>query len=278
MIGILSALEQPVSNIAVCWRLARLDGVVLGFTSHDRDIRLCDVTYRARPGMTPSAVVQTDGLEGDSMSVDGVLDAAAVTAHDLSAGRWLGALVEVLVCDWTAPDAGVLYLSRGRTGDVQRPCVDGRGMFRVELLSDVDLSHELLPLRLSPTCRNELGDSACGVNMDGRRMDWALAEGGGFRLMLRPGLGNTQRFAMGSIRFLRGALSGIDRRIVAVEGDQLVLDADVPSGDLRDVLVRLTPGCDKRLGTCQQTFGNSRMFGGEPHVPGTDALIRYARA
>jgi hypothetical protein len=32
------------------------------------------------------------------------------------------------------------------------------------------------------------------------------------------------------------------------------------------------------LGTCQQTFGNSRMFGGEPHVPGTDALIRYARA
>jgi hypothetical protein len=48
----------------------------------------------------------------------------------------------------------------------------------------------------------------------------------------------------------------------------------VQAGD--DMQVRLTPGCDKRLSTCAERFGNARMFGGEPHVPGTDALLRYA--
>jgi hypothetical protein len=41
--------------------------------------------------------------------------------------------------------------------------------------------------------------------------------------------------------------------------------------------VRLIPGCDKRFATCRDRFTNVHAFGGEPHVPGTDALLRYAQ-
>lgn len=278
MSGMFEALREQVSSVALCWRLARGDGVVLGFTSHDREIRRDGVTYRAGPGITPSAVVQTDGLEGDSMSVEGVLDAASITAGDLENGRWRGAAVDVFLCDWADPGAGQLCLSRGRIGDVSRPFGRPDGTFRVELLTDVDLSPELLPLRLSPTCRNALGDGGCGVDLDGLRLDWRIDGGGGNRLFPAPGLADPDRFRMGSIRFLEGGLSGVDRQIRFADGEVIVLDSALSGQVSPGSRVRLTPGCDKRLATCSQRFGNARMFGGEPHVPGTDALLRYAQS
>lgn len=53
-------------------------------------------------------------------------------------------------------------------------------------------------------------------------------------------------------------------------------------------LVRLYPGCDKRIATCQSKFdmtgttnfdgGNAKNFRGEPYVPGQDVLISYPDA
>jgi uncharacterized phage protein (TIGR02218 family) len=271
-------LEKPVGHLALCWRLARADGVVLGFTSHDRDLRLAGVTYRGGPGMTPSAAAQTEGLKGDSMSIEGVLDASSITAFDLESGRWRGASVDVIVCDWTEPEAGHMRISRGRIGDVSRPPTGTGGAFRLELLTDVDLSAALLPLRLSPTCRHELGDGGCGVSLDGRRIDWPASWKADDRLKPSEGLSDLASFVMGWVRIIEGRYCGIDRQIIALDGDELVLAAALPDAWANTVKVRLTPGCDKRPSTCQLRFGNARMFGGEPYVPGTDALLRYARS
>ncbi len=35
-------------------------------------------------------------------------------------------------------------------------------------------------------------------------------------------------------------------------------------------------GCDKRLETCSATFANTASFQGFPHIPGQDAVLRYA--
>jgi uncharacterized phage protein (TIGR02218 family) len=272
-----AALEPAVTALAVCWRLSRADGVVLGFTSHDRDLLVDGVVFRATPGMTPSAVAQTDSLEGDSMALEGVLDAAAITAADLAAGRWSGAVVEVLVCDWSDTSAGFLCLSRGRIGELARPCSGGRGAFQVELLSDVEVFDDVLPVRLSPICRNDLGDRECGVDLGGIRREWAVDGGKGSRLILAPGLGDAVRYAGGRLRFIRGPLSGIDRNIVEATSGEFRLDSAVPEHGLPGAWVRLTPGCDKRISTCRDRYRNVVSFGGEPHVPGTDALLRYAR-
>ena len=44
-------LERDLLSAAFCWRLERRDGVALGFTTHDRDLRRGGLVYRAAPGM-----------------------------------------------------------------------------------------------------------------------------------------------------------------------------------------------------------------------------------
>ena len=47
----------------------------------------------------------------------------------------------------------------------------------------------------------------------------------------------------------------------------------VTAGD--DFTIRA--GCDKRIETCGAKFANVANFRGFPHIPGQDAVLRYAR-
>ncbi|SLN77666.1 hypothetical protein ROA7023_04470 [Roseisalinus antarcticus] len=38
----------------------------------------------------------------------------------------------------------------------------------------------------------------------------------------------------------------------------------------------LRAGCDKRMETCGAKFANTANFRGFPHIPGQDAVLRYA--
>ena len=54
---------HELTTLAFCWRLDRRDGISLGFTSHDRDLVMGGFLFRAAPGMVPSALEQSAGLE-----------------------------------------------------------------------------------------------------------------------------------------------------------------------------------------------------------------------
>lgn len=272
-------LAGEVISLAMCWRLTRGDGVVLGFTSHDRELRFEGVSYLSRPGMTPSAVRQSDRLQADSMEIEGVLAAEALTAYDLDCGRWRGARVELFALDWRDPDAPPVRLLRGTMGDVARGLGRGAeagGSYRVELHSGWKALEERAPLRISPTCRAELGDGRCGVDMEGRRLDVRTTRLDGTRLVLAEPVKSPERYAFGWVRFLDGPLCGLDRRIVAADGGGLELEDAPDAKGLPTGRVRLTEGCDRRFATCGRRFANAAAFDGEPHVPGTDALLRYA--
>lgn len=69
----MSWLSEPCATIAFCWRVERRDGVAIGLTSHDRDLLIDGIVHRAAPGISPSAIKRSDGLEADSMDVTGAL-------------------------------------------------------------------------------------------------------------------------------------------------------------------------------------------------------------
>ncbi len=268
-------LDGEALTLAFLWRLWRADGFVLALTSHDRPIWADGILHRARPGMTPSAISLEDGFRADSMEITGALSADAMRAEDLESGRWQGAIVELRLCDWTDPSAGSVGLARGRIGDVIRRERGGQGVFSVELLSEMAALSRGGPPRLTPMCRATLGDGRCQVDMDGRRavaLAVSVAEDG---VRLADALTDPGRFSHGTLRFLDGPHAGLDRTVAAVEGDWVRVSETVPplgSGAFR---VRLTEGCDRRFETCAGRFGNALQFDGEPHVPGTDALVRY---
>ena len=86
---------SELEGVATYWRIHRRDGVTLGFTSHDRNLRFGGVLHRAAPGMLPSALRRTADMAADSAEVHGSLSHDSIDPADLAAGRFDGARVEV---------------------------------------------------------------------------------------------------------------------------------------------------------------------------------------
>ena len=266
-------LAPELTTIALCWRVARTDGVILGFTSHDRPIDVGGLRYEASPGMTPSAISAGLGLDVSTMEFAGALSAASMTDDDLAAGRFDAARLDILMVDWAAPAAGVLPVARGTLGAVTRDITAGGGGFTATVRGPTAALDALAVESCTPVCRAELGDRRCRVDL-APRTALAVAAGSVARDRVTvTGLAPADRFVDGRVRCLEGANAGLDARITAVDGDTLLLIEAFPF----DVVgrVELREGCDKRLATCGSRFANATNFRGEPHVPGTDILTRF---
>ena len=266
-------LTAELTSLALCWRVVRSDGVALGFTTHDRPLDIAGLRYESAPGMAPSAVVSSDGLDVDTMDVAGALSADAITAADLAAGRYDGAEIQLFMADWQAPDAGRQVLARGTLGTVESGDGPDAGFTATLRGSTAALAATRIET-YSPECRAELGDRRCRVPMRGRALRTRVAAADGGRLRL-DGIGpaNAVDYAEGVLRILDGPLAGIERRVIVAEADTLVLDE--PLAITVGVAIEARQGCDKRFATCTGRFANGANFRGEPHVPGGDVLTRF---
>jgi uncharacterized phage protein (TIGR02218 family) len=267
-------LERDLLSVAFCWRLERRDGVTLGFTTHDRDLRRGGLIYRAAPGMLPSSISITDGFDAESLDVEGALTSDAISAADLSAGRWDGASVHVFMVDWEAPDGETLAVARGELGEVSIKA----GAFEAELRSAIAQLDAPVAEQTSPGCRARLGDKRCRIDMAGRtRLTRIVATPAEDMVeVAEAGIGN--EYGFGRLRWLGGPNSGLASEVLRSAGAVLIL-AEPPAflaaaGDL----VEIAEGCDRILATCAGRFANAANFRGEPHLPGMDLLTRYPGA
>jgi uncharacterized phage protein (TIGR02218 family) len=269
-IGLGDGLTAELTMLAICWKIVRQDGVALGFTTHDRPLVIGGMQYDSAPGMAPSAVVSSDGLDVDVMDVAGALSADAITAADLAAGRYDGAAVRLFMVDWRTPDGGQQVLARGTLGTIEVGTGPDAG-FVAALRGPTAVLAATAIETYSPECRAELGDWRCRVSMRGRVVRGVVTTAEGAWIGV-AGLAVDDLLA-GQLRVLDGALAGIDRSVLAVEGDLLRLDEAlaVPVG----TQVEVRHGCDKQFSTCTGRFANGVNFRGEPHVPGGDVLTRF---
>lgn len=267
-------ISAELTSLAMCWRIVRRDGVALGFTTHDRPLVVAGMQYDSAPGMAPSAVVSSDAIDIDTMDVAGALSADAITAVDLAAGRYDGADVRLFMIDWRTPDAGSQLLARGTLGTVEAGTGPDAG-FTATLRGPTSVLAMTRIETCSPECRAELGDWRCRVAMGGRTLRTAIVSGDGERLRIAGVTAATAGdYREGSLRVLEGPAAGLERRIIAVEDDLLIIDE--PLAVAAGVAAVLQQGCDKRFATCVTRFGNAANFRGEPHVPGSDVLTRFA--
>ncbi len=268
-------LAPEVTTIALCWRIARTDGVVLGFTSHDAPIDLDGLRYEASPGMTPSAISAGLGLDVETMDFAGALSAGAMTDADLAAGRFDGARLDVVMVDWALPAAGTLPVARGTLGAVDRQTVRGRGSFTATVRGPTAALDALAVESCSPGCRAELGDRRCRVDLAPLTTIAAASVASNGDMVVVAGLADPGRFFDGRVRCLEGPSAGLDARITAADAAGLTLLEALPYAVAAGTRLELREGCDKRLATCAARFANVVNFRGEPHVPGSDLLTRF---
>ena len=91
-------LDQTLCTLAFCWRIARRDGVTIGLTSHDRDLEIGGLFYRAAPGGVPTQTAFSQDRRYDSVDLDragGVIrDAAHAFSRDGGLAVLYGNLAE----------------------------------------------------------------------------------------------------------------------------------------------------------------------------------------
>ncbi|MEA3045881.1 MAG: hypothetical protein QOJ53_213, partial [Sphingomonadales bacterium] len=234
-------LEKDLLSIALCWRLERLDGVALGFTSHDRDLAVGGLVYRAAPGMLPSAIALSDGFDPATLDIKGALTSDAISARDLSAGRWDGAALNIFMTDWEAPGAEILAIARGTLGEV---VVRGEG-FEAELRGPAASLDAPAVEQTSPECRAQLGDKRCRIDMAARTritriaalVDEDVVE------VADAAAGNAHGY--GRLRWIGGANSGIESAILRSDGVLLTQREPPPLTAAIGDLVEISEGCDR---------------------------------
>lgn len=264
---------DQATSLALCWRIERADGVAVGLTDHDRDLVVDGLVHRAAPGMTPSAVERSDGLEPDTMDVAGALTSGAIGERDLLAGRWDGARVSLFAVDWRAGGDPV-SLGGGTIGAVALR----DGAFTAELSGPTAVLAAPAVEETSAECRAELGDRRCRVAMRGRVRLARVVTVDDATVTLDATEPLPGAYAQGRLRWLEGANCGLESPVAASDGAAVVLRAPPAFAVGPGTLVRLTEGCDKMLGTCAGRFGNAVNFRGEPYLPGVDLLTRYPGA
>lgn len=264
-------MTGQLSTLAFCWRLERRDGAGLALTTHDQALTVDGVRYEASPGMTPAAIRSDLGLEPKSSEVGGSLSSAAITQGDLDVGRWDGALVKLISVDWETPSQPETLL-QGELGEISAK----DGSFEGELKGVASqLERPICPLT-SPSCRAELGDRACRVDMSGRTMRARVVSVSQHVVTVDQVMDD--RFRFGRLRFLAGPANGKKMTILGVTEHELHLRRAPPAVVTAGTPIELTEGCDKLLATCAARFNNAVNFRGEPHLPGNDLITRYPGA
>jgi uncharacterized phage protein (TIGR02218 family) len=270
-------LSQEVTTLATCWRITRRDGAEFFFTDHDQDIVFDGHVYLACTGYSRTAIANDSSMAVDNLDVDGVFDAAAITEHDMRAGRFDHAEVRVFLVNWVDPSMGALKMRRGWFGEVT---LTQSGAFRTELRGMVQALQQRIGEVYSPECRADLGDARCKVDLAAFTRSGTVTSATDRALFFATLDGAPTPdgwFNGGALTFTSGENAGKTTEVkswTAATGRIelfLAVGYAISAGDAFSVY----PGCDKRLDTCISRFNNVLNFRGEPYVPGIDAFMSY---
>jgi len=271
-------LASGATTLARAWAITRRDGVVLGFTDHDRDIAFDGVTFHAETGMSARALVQTTGLSVDNSAAVGALSSEAITEDDIAAGRYDGAGLRIWLVNW-ADVVQRVPLFVGSLGEFTR----GRGGFEVEIRGQAEALNQPQGRVYQTPCSAVLGDAACGFDTT-RPGFFAHATATSIqsrRIFRFEGLTGFQPrwFEHGRLEVLSGPATGLAGAIKSdrPEGTARVVEiwSEIRGAVAPGDALRLVAGCDRAAGTCRWKFDNFMNFRGFPHIPGEDWLMSY---
>lgn len=268
-------LAGEATTLCQCWRVARRDGAVSGFTDHDRMLTVDGAAFRPRSGFSASEARETLGLAADTVDVEGALSSDDLDPDDIAAGLYDGASVETLLVNWrdTAQFAVIRKAVIGRI-----TVEDGR--FVAELESPKLALDRPAGRWFRRGCDAELGDQRCRVDLEAADLNGAgtvaaMVAGNTIAVDGLDGFAGGW-FSHGTLTAAGTAFHIVSHRIVgaAVELELWLDTAPIP-GPGTAFAVRA--GCDKSFATCKAKFGNHLNFRGFPHLPGNDAAYVYAR-
>lgn len=270
-------VDSRASTFTTCWKITRIDGVVLGFTSFQRDIDFDGVTYSAMGGYTPSALQSNSELAVDNMDLEGIVHSNGLLASDIQKGRYDYAEVEVFWINYENP-TGKIILRRGNMGEITLR----DGLYVTEIRSLVQrLTRKTIRI-VTPDCDAEVYDARCGIASTSFQNTGTVAGIVEANRVYDITISGTARsagyFVDGKLEFTSGDANGYIEDVKAHTKDsgneRITVFLKVPFAVAVSDTVLLKRGCSKLFSECVGVFSNGDNYRGFPDVPGNDKMVQ----
>ena len=252
-------------TICQCLRITRTDSVVLGFTTHDRDLVIDGIRYKANSAFFPLAANKSADLAVDEQNVSGYLNDEGIRDDDIMGGRYSNAVIEYSFVDWNNLPA-TLEEGKEFTSAVIGQITLTDSNYQIEIIGEIESKLRAGRVKVyQPTCRHRLGHDLCTVSLGPFTINTDLATVTDEKNMgVSSGTPSTTDLRNGEITFTSGLNAGIRRDITAADGSTITLLQGLPYvpevGDSCTVIY----GCNKTWEECRDKFNNTKNFSGIP--------------
>lgn len=265
-------LNGGTYTLAACWKIARTDGVTLGFTSHDSDLTVGGQLYKSAESGAATAIRSNIGTGVDNLDVEAIFDSAYITEADMLAGLYDNAAVTVFWVNYKDLTQGTITLLSGLLGEV----TVANGTFRAELQSNIQRAQQQVCGVTSSLCRAQaFGDSTCQYAGTIVYTPFTVTSVTSNRQFASTGVTQADDFfTAGQVVWLTGANANLSmevKRSLNAGGSielQLAMPNNVAIGDT----FTLKRGCNRTFVQCQ-VYANAKNFQGEPTIPGRDVMF-----
>lgn len=278
---LIAMLNEDQFVMADLYTITTVQGDVFRYTNYDFDLVVAGQIYSSggpiisRDGISLSLGIEVDNL---SISIDciddnewnGINVVQAFHNGQLDGARFK---LERIFMDMNTPtdtSAGTIKLFEGR---IIEPDLD-RNSIQASVASDLDELNVQMPRNLyQPSCTNTLFDTACGLLRQNFMVQTTIESGSTAARILCQVNQPQGWFTQGVIEFLDGGNAGLKRTVRMHESGALLLTLPLLEPPQAGQRIKIYPGCDKRLETCQNRFNNFASFRGAPFIPVPETAV-----
>lgn len=260
------------TSVSYLLLVTRTDGEVFAFTSATESVTINGVEYLASPGLDVTSVVTSSGLAVDNLELSTINDGEVFVLGEVLSGIWNNAAFTISKYNARSSGDGVEVILTGTIGGVQvhedKVVAELRGLQQA--------LQQTVGSVTSKTCRYRLGDSRCTKDLTSFTHNATVTGVTSQQVFTASGLGQaSDYFGAGQLDWLTGNNAGLSVLVKSFAAGVITLNLpmymEVEVGDTFTIIA----GCRKRLAEdCAAKFNNVLNFGGEPHLPGIDAMTK----
>lgn len=277
-----------ITKLCQCWKIVRRDGISFHYTTHNEPVTFMGATYTPCNSISASAFESgiVNGNSFGDVDITGILSADGITEHDLAHGLFDGAAVTVYRVPWEY-EQGSGASGRLIAEGVIDTSTQGDAQYTATIKTKAAKLRETPIVELySPACRYELGQGLCPVNLSSYEhvgtVTNEIAPQPLYRNNYRQFVDSTisesdEYYQGGKLTWTSGDNSGISSEIknYTASSNLINLWRIMPNPIKQGDEYVMTPGCDKTRNDHENKFGlNVESFGGQPDLPGNDAIRR----
>lgn len=254
-VKLIALLDADQFVMADLYTITTVQGDEFRYTNYDFDLTVAGQTYSSSgPIITREGISLSLGIEVDNLSIsidciddnewNGINVVRAFHNGQLDGARFK---LERIFMDMNTPtdtSAGTIKLFEGR---IIEPELD-RNSIQASVASDLDELNVKMPRNLyQPSCTNTLFDTACGLLRQNFMVQTTIESGSTAARILCQVNQPQGWFTQGVIEFLDGGNAGLKRTIRMHESGALLLTLPLLEQPEVGQIIKVYPGCDKRL-------------------------------